>query len=150
MNRNAAADALLIESARQGNLHGLRRALENGADINTRDEKGRTPLMCAAMTRNSNAIDLLLKYGANPLARNAAGQTVLEWAMPVYTAVQREIFGHALDGVNTDAGTRESLRCAHILSSLQKADKAARERQLDFSTPVKKNLRPLRPLHLKK
>jgi ankyrin repeat protein len=55
-----------------------RRLVEAGADIHWRSKDGMTPLMVAAAFRNLPVLELLLEAGADPSARNAAGQNALE------------------------------------------------------------------------
>lgn len=68
----------LREAARRGDLDAIRAALADGADIDSRDEKGWTALMWAASEARGDAVDLLLESGADPgvrdrLVQDAAG-----------------------------------------------------------------------------
>ena len=58
----------------------LKVLLEHGADPNTCDDEGLTPLIMAVQERNSECVGLLLKYGANPNARDKEGLTAFLWA----------------------------------------------------------------------
>lgn len=58
-----------------------------GADVNSKDEKGMTPLMLAARAGNFEVVEFLLKAGSDPNARDAEGYTVLHHA--VLGAVER-------------------------------------------------------------
>lgn len=52
--------------------------LAQGAQINCRgDDYGTTPLMCAAMARKADAVQFLLKNGADPKLTNTDGKTAL-------------------------------------------------------------------------
>ncbi|KAH8646266.1 ankyrin repeat-containing domain protein [Xylariales sp. PMI_506] len=56
----------LCAAAAVGNVEQMRSLLVAGADINGHDENGHTPLICAIMARELEALDFLLKAGANP------------------------------------------------------------------------------------
>ena len=53
----------LLEAARKGDREAVRAALENGADINTRDEKRATPLILAANAGHGEVVKLLIAKG---------------------------------------------------------------------------------------
>jgi quinoprotein dehydrogenase-associated probable ABC transporter substrate-binding protein len=58
--------------------------LEKGADINSRDPQGYTPLHTAARNRNPAIINLLMDHKADAAARDSDGLT------PLYLAIQRD------------------------------------------------------------
>lgn len=61
------AQVALVEAAGQGNIPRMRRALENGADVNAVGRDGMTPLMwAAAIKHNLEGFRFLLEHGANP------------------------------------------------------------------------------------
>lgn len=73
------ANALLLEAARQGTSHRdvidfLRR---RGADLETRDANGDTPLIIAVRRNDRVMVRHLLDRGANPFATDAAGKSAL-------------------------------------------------------------------------
>ena len=47
-----------------GNLKSVKLLLDNGADINIRNQEGETPLSCAKRLGENEIVALLLKYGA--------------------------------------------------------------------------------------
>lgn len=56
------------------------RLLEKGANVNTRDAFGITPLMQSAYEGDRDLTECLLRKGANPFRCNAAGNTALDRA----------------------------------------------------------------------
>jgi uncharacterized protein len=76
-------DITLLGWAAIGNEMNVARLLiSRGANVNSVDKKGMTPLLYAASIDygNSSMIDLLLKSGANPMARTKEGLTASELA----------------------------------------------------------------------
>ncbi|HEU4386830.1 MAG TPA: ankyrin repeat domain-containing protein [Blastocatellia bacterium] len=70
-------DQLLLSAARNGDASGIRQALSQGADINTRGEYGDTALNLAAQNGSVEAVDLLLKAGADVENLGGADMTPL-------------------------------------------------------------------------
>ncbi|EHK44874.1 HET protein [Trichoderma atroviride IMI 206040] len=72
--------ALEAKTVRIANL-----LLEKGANIEAKDNEGRTPLLRATtIYENSEAIKLLLQYGADIEAKDNEGRTPLSWVIIVY------------------------------------------------------------------
>jgi len=67
----------LMDAALYGLIEDVRKAIENGADVDARDEIDNTALVWAASNNNVAIVDLLLKNGANVNARNSIGWTPL-------------------------------------------------------------------------
>ena len=95
-----------LNSCFNGNLEGVRSALQSGVDVNTRDtwdsERGRSPgihhiypafvtgktgLMWAMLRKHNSVVELLLGTPGIDInaTNNKADQTALHMAMPVYT-----------------------------------------------------------------
>lgn len=55
----------LMEATRKGDLAQVQDLLEKGADVNTRDEYGWTPLTLAAEKGHLEIVKLLITHGAN-------------------------------------------------------------------------------------
>jgi hypothetical protein len=93
-------DTTLISHARLNDFDGVARLLRSGADANTSDGFGCTPLMGAAAHQNGAMIQLLLESGADPCARDSAGHTVLwhgrrrviEFVVPLRPGMHGTIF----------------------------------------------------------
>ncbi|MCD6013184.1 MAG: putative multiple ankyrin repeat single kh domain protein [Flavipsychrobacter sp.] len=54
--------------------------IDRGADVNVAAQDCSTPLMVAAQSAKLDVVELLLKKGANPNAKDASGKTALEYA----------------------------------------------------------------------
>ena len=54
--------------------------IEKGADVNAIAEGGVTPLMLAAQSAKFDVVELLLKKGANPNAKDARSKTAVDYA----------------------------------------------------------------------
>jgi hypothetical protein len=72
----------LFEALRQGELTKVRAAINDGADVNSRDEGGNTLLMQAAVFAMAADLEFLLAHGADVNAANKGGHTALMRAMP--------------------------------------------------------------------
>eukprot|EP00966_Prymnesium_polylepis_P055652 1287293-Prymnesium_polylepis.1 len=56
----------LSEAACGGQLEVCRLLLKHGADVNTQNEQGRSPLWRAAFMDRRDCVELLLEHGADP------------------------------------------------------------------------------------
>lgn len=72
---------LLMVEADSGNIHKVRDLLALGADPNTSDESGVTPLMFAVQSGNIDLVELLIESGANVNAYPQNGNTALHAAV---------------------------------------------------------------------
>lgn len=73
--RQSDLNRKLIDATLLDDIDAMRRALQNGADVDARDAEHReTPLMLA---RSEGAVKLLLDHHADVHARNNRGETVL-------------------------------------------------------------------------
>ena len=92
---NELGDTLLHQAAEKGDVEEARRLIEQGVDINARNEYRQTPLHLAVINEKREVFELLLEKGADVNARNFDGDT------PLHSAVTRE---HALTKALIDAG----------------------------------------------
>jgi ankyrin repeat protein len=68
----------LHKAAFDGNAERVKELLKKGADPNTKDKKGRTPLHWAAPYKGHvEVVKLLLEHGADPNIKNKYGRTPL-------------------------------------------------------------------------
>ena len=72
----------LFEALRQGEMTKVRAAINNGADVNSRDEGGNTLLMQAALYGTAADLEFLVAHGADVNAANKGGHTALMRALP--------------------------------------------------------------------
>lgn len=56
--------------------------LERGADVNTRDDEGRSPLMEAALWGRAENVEVLLRYNPEKASKDRSGYTALDFAAP--------------------------------------------------------------------
>jgi len=72
-----SVDQNLLQAVAAGNLTDAAAALDAGANIETRDTAGRTPLILAAIARNSDMLRLLIARHADVNAKDASGNTAV-------------------------------------------------------------------------
>lgn len=70
----------LLAAAQAGDLAGVKEALEKGADINTVNNYGWTPLLLAVYKNSSEIVSFLLSKGADKNRANSGGYTPLKLA----------------------------------------------------------------------
>lgn len=102
--KQSAADRELLEAARSGDVGSVRGAIARGADLETRDNDRRTPLLLAATGDHVKAAEILVDAGADPdaldqqhdtpwlvtgVTGSAAMARTLAAAGPDYTVVNR-------------------------------------------------------------
>ena len=67
----------LMRAALDGDTESVRELINQGADINRRDDSGRTALMFAVVNRHYETMKVLLEHGADVNARSKQGGTAL-------------------------------------------------------------------------
>jgi ankyrin repeat protein len=98
----AALDHQLFQAIAKGDMGALRVLLDNGADIEARNEHGETPLFTAVDNHNPEMVKLLLEKGANVSAENNYKETVLIQAVRSMEPAMLQI----LLSANPDAGVK--------------------------------------------
>ena len=67
----------LMRAALDGNTEKVKELIQQGADVNQRDDNGRTALMFAVINTHYETMKLLLEYGADVNAKSNQGGTPL-------------------------------------------------------------------------
>lgn len=70
----------LFEAAKTNDVETLRKLIDSGVDIETKDSNGLTPLMWAAKANSIDSTKKLIAMGANIEARDKKGLTPLIWS----------------------------------------------------------------------
>ncbi len=76
----SVADRALLQAAAAGQAELIGYALDQGADIETRDPRGNTPLLLASRAASAAGVETLLKRGADPGAASDDGWNALHTA----------------------------------------------------------------------
>lgn len=98
---NAHISVIPLEAIKNNDVAEVRKAIENGVDVNGKYKYGRTALMMAIKNKSSDIAMLLIENGANVNAKDATGGTALMTAA-FYNCL--EIAKLLIDeGVDTDA-----------------------------------------------
>ena len=73
----ALSTQLLFTISGNKPLETINLLIGEGADVNFKNESGRTPLIAAVMTNNPELVEFLLKHGADVNGMNSNGNTAL-------------------------------------------------------------------------
>ena len=98
----------------------VRTLLVVGANVEVRDDDGTTALMVAAQAASERCLALLLRNGADPLARDSSGRTALHFSQAINASKQCiKILSKAeqLAGGSGNSSTQDTL----VLASLRHA-----------------------------
>lgn len=80
-NTTKEIDQGLVRAACKGDVKLVKILLDNGANVNTRDGRGRTGLIWAAFKNQDEVVKFLLENGADTEIRDDRGRTALTWAL---------------------------------------------------------------------
>ncbi len=114
----------LMRAALDGNTESVRELINQGADINRRDDSGRTALMFAVVNRHYETMKVLLEHGADVNARSKQGGTAL---MGAAMAGELSMVQALLDkGADLDARLHDTNESAATLAASHGYDDIAR------------------------
>jgi ankyrin repeat protein len=74
-------DTRLIEAAKYGDVRKIRTLIAEGVDVNDADAAGATPLIMASSAGKLQAVEALLRAGADASAKNRMGYDAYHAAM---------------------------------------------------------------------
>ena len=104
----------LMDAARSQDTAQVKELLKEGADPNSRDKNGRTPLMESASEGYTQTVRALLENGADVNATDRVGWTALFWAaFSRRTEALRALVAHRAD-VNARDGASAALQATHL------------------------------------
>ena len=72
---------VVFSHARHGRLKRLEESLDEGFDIDAKDDQGNTLLMTAVQNGNKKAVDMLIRRGSTLNHMNGNGNTALHYAL---------------------------------------------------------------------
>ncbi|MBX3731834.1 MAG: ankyrin repeat domain-containing protein [Verrucomicrobiae bacterium] len=122
---------VLFQAIREGDSRAVRKLLKAGADLQSRDEAGDTPLMAAALHADTGLLERLLRAGAKVNATNQAGATALMRAATFRDKAR------LLLGAGADPGARSAMgNTVLILAARQPGNAATVKRLLDRGADV--------------
>ena len=75
------AAGVVFSHARHGRLKRLEESLDEGFDIDAKDDQGNTLLMTAVQNGNKKAVDMLIRRGSTLNHMNGNGNTALHYAL---------------------------------------------------------------------
>ena len=78
--RRKQATEELLKTVGKADPEKVRQLIQDGADVNAKEENGWTPLMLAAIENTTEALTVLLDAGADAKAKNDKGRTALNYA----------------------------------------------------------------------
>jgi ankyrin repeat protein len=89
-SNNTEPDDPLRDAVKAGNIEAVKQHLAAGADVNAKNQLGRTSLHAAAYRGHTVVVELLVANDADVNALSVNGKTPLDWAETVYESVQPE------------------------------------------------------------
>ncbi|CAD7694796.1 unnamed protein product [Ostreobium quekettii] len=91
---------MLLDAAADGDVDEVKQLLEDGADVNTTDDSGNTPLILGAISGSSEVVRVLLEAGTDINAQGEIEGTALRLAAPLGNATIVELL--VVEGADTE------------------------------------------------
>lgn len=141
MKNETDLDNKLIEAAEHGNVRKLLKYLNNGANVNARDEDSSTALHYAADKKNPVLVKILLERGADVHAQDTEGRTPLFYCEASQRAALLILAGADVNAAdhegNTPLHTAAATRGrAEVLRYLLEAGASVNARDEYLQTPL--------------
>lgn len=136
---------LTVHFARVGDLAGLKRLLDAGADVNGRDELDQTPLIAAVSQDSLAGVTELLRRGASVASVDKAGWTPLHFA--TFFSTDTRVMQALLDaGANVNARNDRGITALYFAAATGHEDqvKLLLSRGADQSIASNSGWTPLR------
>lgn len=110
-----------IQAVDANDDQGLRRCLDHGASVEVRNALGQSLVGIAVLNGNRNALELLLKRGADPNSRDCTGCSALHFAMmvPDGLPLAQLLVRH---GANVNASNNNGLTPLHLAAMQRTSD----------------------------
>ena len=109
---NPKANKALLNAVKKGEIEAAKQAITDGANLNTKDERGTTPIHIAAGRGNLGLMKLLVKKGANIETKNDNGDSLLHMAS---ISAQKDVFEYLVEkGANVNAKNRDGTTPLHV------------------------------------
>lgn len=107
------APVILWKAARSGDFKRVQSLISNGADVNSKNEDGLTPLHVAAVRNRGAVVKLLIDHGADVNTKTEDGQTLLHHvAREGYVNIFKLLIDSGSDLSARDNAMRTPLNCA--------------------------------------
>ncbi|MCI4568507.1 ankyrin repeat domain-containing protein [Lysobacter sp. CFH 32150] len=132
--RPQTLNAYVFDAVRADDAPLLRDLIAKGVDVESRDERGSTPLILAAYYGRLGIVDVLLEAGADPNAADARGNTALMGALfKGETAVAERLLRETRTDVNVRNTMRQTAAMFAALFGRESLIDRLAERGADFS-----------------
>jgi len=95
---NTASNETLVQASKDGHAAAAKLLIDQGADVNAKDENGKPALMWASFNGHADVANLLIQKGADVNAKNKAGYTsLIEASLKGYADVAKLLIDKGAD-----------------------------------------------------